>query len=126
MCDHLHSPALTSQGSYVTASGVSRKCGGGQGVWGGGNRLITAAEDAEPQGVLQLFASVDRNGCDREAVTYFRTGEILTQTLIFFGADRIQKKDLPGKGSQVPAVHASAFCTALAQLRLGDSARQWE
>lgn len=62
----------------------------------GRNRLITAAEDAEPQGVLQLFVSVDRSGGDREAVTYFRTGEILTQTLIFLAADRMQKKDLPG------------------------------
>lgn len=28
-CDHLYSPALTSQGSYVMATGVSRKWEGG-------------------------------------------------------------------------------------------------
>lgn len=59
MCDHLYSPALTSQGSYATASGVSRKWEGGK-TRCGRNRLITA-QDVEPQGARELFLRVGVN-----------------------------------------------------------------
>ncbi len=53
LCDHLYGPALTSQGSYATASGVSRKREGDK-TRCGRNHLVIA-EDVEPQGARELF-----------------------------------------------------------------------
>lgn len=65
-CDHLHSLNPNSPGSYVTATGVSRKWeGAGGSETRCGRNCLIISEDIEPQGVHKLFLWVKQTFCKR-------------------------------------------------------------